>query len=96
MICKDCDITFKHPGLKRRHFESVHYQKKYECPDCHKLFSRPDNLKRHEYIHSDSTGHTNVTDTHFDIEEGNDSLEEEEEESSSDIYSSENSENFSV
>ena len=62
-------------------------------------------LKRHEYTHSltqkdkngDSTGqpNTNVTDTHFDIEEGNDSLEEGEEESSSDIYSSENSENLS-
>ena len=32
LICKDCDITFKHPALKKRHFESVHYQKKYESP----------------------------------------------------------------
>ena len=50
--CKTCHLKFRNPASKRRHFQSIHYQKKFECPICKKLFSRSDNLKRHEKIHS--------------------------------------------
>ena len=31
--------------------KNVHYQQKYECLECGKLFGRPDNLTRHTKVH---------------------------------------------
>ena len=46
-ICHTCDIRFTLYKDLIRHNESVHEEKKHECPICSQKFCRSDNLKRH-------------------------------------------------
>ena len=45
--CPKCAIWIKHATNFTRHVKHCREKKKYPCPDCEKLFSRKDALKRH-------------------------------------------------
>ena len=46
-ICHTCDISFTLYKDLIRHNESVHEEKKHECPICSQKFGRSDTLNRH-------------------------------------------------
>ena len=46
-ICPTCNISFTIYKDLIRHNESVHEEKKHECPICSQKFGRSDTLKRH-------------------------------------------------
>ena len=45
LSCEGCGKKFTHKTNARRHFVNCHIQKKFECPDCRKLFEILDNMK---------------------------------------------------
>ena len=46
--CSECDKSFSKASHRKRHFLNIHFQQKFECPDCKKLFGRLDNLNLHK------------------------------------------------
>ena len=48
--CEDCVKTFRKACNKERHYRNVHYLEKFECPECHKMFGRKDNMIKHRKI----------------------------------------------
>ena len=45
--CKICEKVFSKACNKNRHYMKVHYEEKYECKNCNKLFGRADSLQVH-------------------------------------------------
>ena len=46
--CDQCSASYPSNKYLKRHEETVHYQESYECSICGKVFTRLDNLTRHQ------------------------------------------------
>ena len=92
LVCQECGKQFKKSCHRERHEINVHYQQKYECLHCGKLFGSTDNLMRHAKVHQ-GVRKTSIADNAESSDEAEDLSDESiEERSESDKVSTDNTE----